>query len=219
MPNIIQGTFTIPEVFKLTKSYYRSRFQNRKRDHVKMIRIRKITVFNKDRKLAPIVKYEIISQSTPKYGAYINSRNKGRNIKHQYDIIFEIDELKLTSKNWKIRLGTGKSWKNAPQNQIDSIYRKNLQRWSPERIQRHRQRRHRYIDSGDWNAQYQGLNGDFVFRCAWVYKLHGHLYDRMYGAAAQRPPVKMNPKKIMFFPKHIISFLEILMNRGIFKRN
>lgn len=227
MGNSIQGTFSLKEVFIFTQQYNKgNRFDNAKRDKIySSVKIRKIHYFEPDRAGAPIVKWQVTTTSRPSYSPYTYRQKEGvrkgsfrrRKVSHTYDIVFEADSLSLNTKNWKLRLGSGKTWKKPSQKLVKSIYKETRNKWSKERIARHKKKRGLYLDAGDWNSRVQGINADFLFRCSWVYGKNGHLYGRSYGLDSSTPPAKMNPKQIMFFPKHVIVFLELLMNNGILK--
>jgi hypothetical protein len=128
-----------------------------------------------------------------------------------------MDKLSLQTKNWKARLGSGKRWNPAPpQSQIHSIYRENLSHWSAERKRQHRAKQGLYLDIGDWNSRVNGLNGDWIFRCSYVYHKFGHHYGRNYFGFI--PAHQTNPDNILFLPKHLLRVVEVLMNKGILSK-
>lgn len=229
MAHTIEGTYTIRQVLSFTKqTEFKNRYKYAKRDKIYgSVRIKKIKYFDPDRLKAPIVKYEVTTTSVPHYPPYRYKQQGGknagrtrqRNIKHQYDITFETGRLSIDEKNWVIRLGSGKTWKYPPQSKIKSIYRKTRKRWNEDQIKKHKRKKNLYLDVGDYNARYQGINGDFLFRCAYVYKKYGHLYGRQYGKAAIQKLTEKNPREIMFFPKHLIVFIELLIQAGILGEN
>ena len=228
MAHIIEGTFTIKEVFNFTfqSKEFKNRFKFAKRDKIYgSVRIKKIKYFDPDRLKAPIVKYEVTTTSHPHYYPYryrqASGKSKGRtrqrNIKHQYQIIFETTRLSLNEKNWSVRLGSGKTWKKPNQAVVKSIFQETRKKWNKEQIDKHKRKKNLYLDTGDWNARVQGINADFLFRCAYVYKKYGHLFGRQYGADARKPPTKTNSKQIIFFTKHLIVFFSLLMKAGVLK--
>lgn len=234
MANVIQGTYSVREVFHMTEqSEFKTRFENAKRDKVKVIRIKKIQYFKKDREGAPLVLYEIETQSTPQYYPYYTRKdNRGRTrktqrkIKHEYDITFQFDRLSIDTKNWRGVVGRLGKIEDPPFEKVKTIPREKMARWKKkyskkilERKIRNHRNRAKYLNKGDYLAQEKGLMLDFLYRCAWVYKNNGHLYERGgYKAALYlRQPPKAeftNKKRIMFFTKHQIILLNELMNRG-----
>ena len=239
MANIINGTFTLQDVLRFTSSMFKNRFKYRDRDVLKSIRIIQVKRYNPSKVGEPTILYRILTFSYPQYKPYYKGVDKRgreikfqRTIKHEYDCILEMDELSLTTSNWKGRIGSGKKWiDKPPQKQIGTIYKKTKDKWKKqaernnklktkkakiewikEKINEHK-RKARYIDVGDWNSRVQGINGDFRFRCAYVWKRYGHLYGYQHGS--NLPANIRNPKNIMFFPKHFLRLIEILMNKGI----
>jgi len=217
-----EGEYTVKEVIQNTYHYMKNRLDYAKRDKIlNRVRIRKVKFFEKDRRDMPLVKYEVTTTSTPQYKPYTTGIRKptivNRKVKHSYDIVFETDELSLNTKRWKVALGSGKKWVKPPQSKVRSIYSETRKKWTPEKIKKHKENKSLYLDAGDYNSQVNGINGDWLFRCANLYKEKGHLFGRLYNEAAYRPANKMNPKKIMFFPKHLLSFFRLLMEKGILK--
>lgn len=224
MPTVLQGTYTIAEVLKMTSQSkrFKNRFKYRKRDRIQSIQVKTIAYLQPDRRGAPSVRYEVRSQSKPRYKPYLYKSKSGRwrrrNITHEYDIVFNADRLSINTRNWSIRLGSGKKWnKSPPQNQVKSVYRENRRRWSREQIAKHKRRKNLYLDVGDWNSRVKGINGDWLFRFAYVYKANGHLFGRDYNNLY--PPVdkNTNPNMIFALPKHLINFFEVLMIEGVLK--
>jgi len=231
MANVIEGTYTIKEVLRLTKKYFGNRYDNMKRDKIRgNVSITKRKVLNPDRIGEPIIKYVIQTQSTPQYKPYIKKgRTRQHRIRHHYDTVFEIDELSLNTKNWKMRVGSGKIWKDkVSQGLIRSISKETRKKWSDKKIKAHKNKRNLYENVGDWNSRVLGINADFLFRNAWVYREKGHLYGRIYGSkeiegrdipVIKIPPSITNPQKIMFFNKHALAIIKFLMNAGILEDN
>lgn len=220
MANIILGSFTIAEVLLLTKQHFGNRFEYMKRDKiVGHVKIRKVVTLSPDRANEPTVKYQVQTTSTPQYYPYVKVPKTGRlknrrlvtRTKHTYDITLEMDVLSLNTKAWKMRLGGQSKWVDKPpQRQLRQIYRETSKKWSKDRIKRQRDNRRLPINVGDWNAQMKGSNGDFYYRCSGVYKAFGHLFGRNYS------PIE---KGKIFFPKHILALVILLMERNILKNN
>lgn len=228
MAHTIEGTYTIKQVLIFTYQHhkFKNRFKYAKRDKIYgSVRIKKIKYFDPDRLNAPITKYQVTTTSKPHYAPYRYTQSGGkyagrtrqRNITHTYDIIFETTRLSINEKNWSIRLGSGKTWKIPPQSKVKTIYQETRKKWKPEQIEKHKRKKNLYLDVGDWNSRVQGINGDFLFRCAWVYKKYGHLFGRQYGAMAMKPPNKTNPQHLMFFPKHLLVFIKLLIENNVLK--
>ncbi len=218
MPNIIEGKYSLEDALRITYQYFNNRLDYRDRDVLKSIIIKQIKTLHPDRPKEPTVRYVIETRSFPQYAPYLKKGQRmQRRIRHEYEIILEMDKLNLKTKNWKARIGSGKKWtEKPPQSQIHSIYRENLKTWSKERVKQHRAKTGLYLDVGDWNSRVSGLNGDFIFRCSYVYHKYGHHYGRNYYGFV--PAQEMNPDNILFFPKHLLRVIEILMNQGILKR-
>lgn len=228
MARTIDGTFTIKEVMQLTYQYARSRFKYKRRDVVKRIVIKQIKTFTPDRRNQPTVSYIIQSSSYPQYKPYTDGsgRRRQRKVKHEYEVVLQMDRLSLNTKTWKGRLGSQGAWEKRPaQRHVKTIYRETREEWKKrygpkqlkEEIKKHKERAN-YLDVGDYNARVKGINGDFLFRCAFPWNHHGHLFGRQIGAY-NVPTVKTNPKYVMFFPKHIINVVEVLMTKGILKND
>lgn len=219
MANKIDGTFSIGDVLILTKRHYGNRFEYMKRDKiVGHVKIKKIVKLNPDRPDEPTVKYQVQTTSTPQYYPYVKVPKSGRfknrrlvtRTKHTYDITLEMDVLNLTTTSWRMRLGSEKKWVEfPPQRQIRQIYAKTRKQWSKDRIKKQRDNRRLPINVGDWNAQIKGINGDFYFRCSGLYKSFGHLFGRSYESAGSGT---------MFFPKHVLALILLLMERNILKK-
>ena len=217
MGNVLEGIFSIKDVMQMTyQSKFKNRYDNKERDVLKSITINTVKKFNVDRLDSVEVKYLATTSSYPQYKPYINVKGKHsktqRKIKHSYDIIFETTELSLTNTKWKLRVGSQKIPRKAPQSEINSIYRENLKLWSKQRIKQHRASKKKYLNSGDWMAQVLGVNGDFLYRQEFVFAFNNHLFGRN---RATYPPDITNPMKIMFFGKHELRFFEVLMQKGI----
>lgn len=138
----------------------------------------------------------------------------------------------MQTKVWKYRLGSQKKWNsNPPEKQIQRPSKKlkrNFKRKAERKagpnatkrqineeykklVDRHK-RNAKYLSIGDYNSQVLGINGDWMWRAAWAYKKHNHLYGRM---AVTRPSPVTNPREIVFAPKHFIALIEYLLQKGI----
>lgn len=235
MSDKIGGTFTLREALELTRREYKSRYDNKDRDKLRFIKIKSIKYFSKDRPSLPKMRYEIISRSYPSYGNYLKDkrgrkRKSQRSIAHFYDttFVFGDEGIILDTYKWKSRCGSMKKWRKAPQNQIGTIRKSTLalwkrmaerrfktkeeaNKWVQTKIKRHKKSA-RYVDDGDWNSQVQGINGDFIFRCAYAYYTHNHLDGRNYFGNKKS---SLNKKNIVFFTKHQLIVLEKLLKEGI----
>lgn len=150
----------------------------------------------------------------------------------------ENGQFSMNSRNWKYRLGSQKKWqKNVPQNKVKTIYRETQEKWNKDKFQererlikrysgetlkkkikeldlkyKKKAEQHKknapYLDSGDFNSQVLGINGDAHFRLHPALKLYGHLYGR------EPEGLTPNPENI-FCPKHMIALIEYLIKIGI----
>lgn len=226
------GDFTIPDVIRDTYNHFPTRLQTKRRDVVKRIEVKEIkTVERHDAEARVRTQYWIISKSWPNYPPYLRpGRSRQRRIPHYYDIVIEMDELTLTTKNWRMRVGSGRKWDNhPPQKLIKTLYpetRRRMRRQAERRTNNSREanklykelvdkhkRRAKYLDVGDYNSRERGLNGDWVFRQSYAYHVHGHLWGRNYYGNVPAP--QTNPSNIVFFDKHQLNTLETLMRTGV----
>lgn len=235
MANIIEGIFTIDDVMRFTYSMFRNRFDYRKRDVVKRVVIKQVRRYNPTRLGEPVILYEIISRSWPQYKPYFytkSGKKYQRKVKHEYDVILQLDELSTKTSNWRGRLGSGRKWNDKPsQNSIKQIYRKTREKWIKQskkkgktikeqktwlkkKIDDHKKKAE-FLDVGDYNSRVLGINGDFYFRCSYVWKKNGHLYG--YSYPSNTPAPIRNKYNVVFFPKHFINVIETLANRKILK--
>lgn len=220
MAQKLQGTVTLRQALQNTRAYVPNRFDYRDRDVIKRITIQKVTQLSPDRPDQPIVRYEIRTYSYPQYKPYINVKGKKarkqRTIRHEYDTVLTMDRLSIDTKGWKMRVGSGKDWEEKPpQKHIKQIYKENRKRWNKRRKEQHKKKAP-YLDVGDYNSRVKGLNGDFVFRLAYTYWKAGHYWGN---PRKGKKPSSLNPGNIVFLPKHAIHFIEMLMIRGILKRD
>jgi hypothetical protein len=228
-----EGTFTIRQVLQFTNIMFPDRYSRRipEKERLTGIHISEVTRYEWPEKqsLTPGVRveavpkkyYRIVSTLRPRHKVLQiggNLRLLGKNIQSSYEIIFETDELSLDTKHWKIRLGSGRLWQDAPTHALASIPKiarernVGIQEWLRTRSPRAAL----FMNKSDWNSLVLGINADFLFRCSFVYKKFGHLFGYTQGPANFRPPVKTNPFGVLFFPKHIINFFEVLMEMGVF---
>ena len=221
----MEKSHTIKQILQVTQQYAPNRYIYRKRDVVKKILIKEvIEVERHDLEGEPRkrTKYVIESKSFPQYYPYFTqkdsrgrSRRYQRTTSHHYDINLEMDRLSINTYYWSGRLGSGKIWNTSPpQSQIKAIYPANKKRWSAQRKAAHK-RKAKYLDTGDYNSQVNGINADFIFRCSYSWWLHGHLFSRNYFGNV--PAQVTNPQSIMFLPKHMINLIEMLLQKGILK--
>jgi hypothetical protein len=170
---------------------------------VKAIRIEKTDVYDGKQPGEARTKFTIRTQSTPQYSPYYTKKDsRGRprkrqiKHKHQYQVIIQLDKLSIDVP-FKARVGS-------------------LGRWdfsSNGKDRRIKQNRSFKIIPG--TNTIRGLNGDFFFRCSYVWKKNGILFGRDWTNG--QPPVHVNPKQIVFAPKHMIVCIEYLMNTGKLK--
>jgi hypothetical protein len=177
----------------------KTRYDYQTRDMVKSIRIEKTDVYDGKNPGKARTKYTIRTQSTPQYSPYYTKRDsRGRSRKrqmkyrHYYQVIIQLDKLSIDVP-FKGRVGA-------------------LGRWDFTPAGRSRRIRGKVIEGT--NIQ-RGQNGDFFFRCSYVWKKNGILFGRDWTNG--QPPVHVNPKQIVFAPKHMIACIEFLMNTGKLK--
>jgi len=228
------GTYSLQQLFQITRKKFPSRFDNMKRDKIKLLRIREVKVYdNLDNITKPNMKYIVETKSNPNYGDYIKFDSKGkkkirktntqRTWTHKYDVtLVFFKEMSMSSTDWRGSLGAMTKWRKAPQNKVKTIRRETLARWKKKfkddkkklnkRIANHRKKAP-FLNDGDWNASF-GRNGDFIFRDAFAFFYHDHLFGRNYFG---NKPSKLNPKHIPFLPKHMIKVILELGARGWLK--
>jgi len=222
------------------QSKFSSRFTYKDRDVLKGISIQRIRTFNVDNEnlddTSETVQYRVITSSYPQYKPYIDLKGsrskKQRKVKHQYQCTFEINaSMSITSRDWTMRCGSEKNLYTgkAPQSQVKQIYRRTLKGWQKEASRRFttkreqnafikkkkekHQKRAPYLNQGDWIAGRLGINLDFLYRQSYARKIAGHIYGR---DIAMRPS-KLNPRNTVFFTKHEIRLIEVLLKAGILK--
>ena len=200
MPSPLSNTWTLRKLIQNTygHAYSKNRFDYKIRDLVKVVRVNKVAVYDGKNPGQARTKYEITTQSTPQYAPYYSLKDRwGRTRKrqfkyrHEYTVIIQLDELSLDVP-FKGRVGALGKWDfsdNGKAKRVNGV-----------------------IQEGT-NVQ-KGLNGDFFFRCSWVWRENGILYGRDY---TTRPPAKTNPNGVVYAPKHFLAVVQFLMERGILK--
>jgi hypothetical protein len=191
----------------LTNSYAhqesRTRFKYQLRDMVKVIRIEKTLVYDGKNPGEARTKFLIRTQSTMQYSPYFTKRDaRGRprkrqiKFRHQYEVTIQLDKLSLDTP-FKARVGSQGRWDFSP------------------RGKDHRIKQNRTFKIIPGTNSIRGRNGDFFFRCEWVWHKEKILFGRDWTNG--HPPVHTNPKQIVFAPKHFLSCVEYLMNTGKLK--
>lgn len=236
------GDFTIKEVLEITNRFYKNRFKYMKKDVIKRITIKEvINVERHDKPGQPssYKKYVIESTSYPQYSPYYTKtdrrgrqRSYQRSVKHEYDVVLELDRLSINTENWTSRVGSGRVWEEEPpQGNIKQLYKSTKRRFKRKAdrlgktkkeknqeykkiVEKHKKRA-KYLDIGDYNSRVKKINGDWIFRCDYAYSVHGHRFGRNYYGNV---PAKItNPNNIVFFTKHQLSVINQLMQKGILK--
>jgi len=201
MPSPLSGNYTLRRLIQNTYAHqeFRTRFDYKQRDMVHGIRIEKTDVYDGKNPGEARTKFLVVSQSTPQYAPYytkVDSRGRPRKrqmkYRHQYQVIIQLDKLSIDVPV-KLRIGASRKWDFSPAGR-------------PRKI---KQGRNIKIIEGT-NVQ-NGRNGDFFFRCEWLYHNEGILFGRNW---TNGPPVRTNPHGILFMPKHALAVIEFLMNRG-----
>ncbi len=152
----------------------------------------------------------------------------------------ENGQFSMNSRNWKYRLGSQKKWQtNVPQNKVKTIFRETQEKWNKDKFQererlikrysgetlkkktkeldlkyKKKAEQHKrnapYLDTGDFNSQVRGINGDAHFRLHPTLQMYGHLYGR------EPEGLTPNPENV-FCPKHMIALIEYLIKINILK--
>jgi hypothetical protein len=169
---------------------------------VKAIQIEKTDVYDGKKPGQARTKFIIRTQSTPQYWPYYTKKDsrgrpRKRQIKyrHQYQVVIQLDKLSIDVPV-KIRVGSQGRWDFSPAGK-------------PHKIKQGRN-----IKIIEGSNVIRGRNGDFFFRCEWVYHKEGILFGRNW---TNGPPVHTNPRRIVFLPKHALAVIEFLMNTGKLK--
>jgi hypothetical protein len=187
----------------LTNTYFhaetKTRYDYKTRDMVKVIRIEKIDVYDGKNPGQARTKFTIRTQSTPQYYPYYTKKDsRGRSRKrqlkyrHYYQVIVQLDKLSINVP-FRGRVGALGKWDFSPRGRSQRIKGKVIEGTNIQR----------------------GLNGDFFFRCSYVWKNNGILFGRDWTNG--QPPVRVNKREIVFAPKHMIACIEYLMNTGKLK--
>lgn len=220
--NVVNNKYSLRDLMLLTyeSSEFSNRYKYAERDCIKSIVIEQRIKLKTDRLNQVETKFRIKSFSYPQYGNYLKLVNKKRGyktqrtVRHQYDVIIELDRLSINTKVFKLRVGSQKYPQKAPQHLIDSIYRENLKKWSKDKIFQHRKIKHSYVNSGDWESSVLGINQDWLYRSEFVMSK----LNLLYGVCrAQTAPVETNSSMLPFLNKHILNVLQVLLKRGILK--
>ena len=206
MPKSIRNPngWTIRKLIQNTYVNMPNRKEYAERDVLKRIEVRKITQYEVDKynNHIPRTKYLIRSYSYPQYEPYYDGHdNRGRAIKyqrtykHRYDIFLQMDSLSLDDNRIKLRTG--------------SEYKPDFNKSTANGHWEGRGRNRHYIEGSNVR---RGINLDFFYRLEWIYAEQGILYGRNW---ATYPPIKTNPKRIVFLDKHMWNALKVLINRGV----
>jgi len=224
------GDFTIKQVLQFTKqsNTYNNRFEYAKRDKVKTLRIKEIKTLDPNRPGRIKTKYLIESRSKPDYYPYkyrskkrdgSKGRYRRRNIEHFYDVVLEIDRLSINVP-FRARLGGLKKWdSHPPQSEIKQIYTETKEKWikrygekeAKEKIAKHKRKKNLYLDVGDYNSRVRGLNGDAVARWHPILWSIDSLWGRTY------LELGLPKSNDIFFPKHFIAMIDVLLRANILK--
>ena len=203
MPNTIRNTngWTIRKLIQNTYHHKRNRIDNMNRDVLKSITIKKVSVYNGMKPGKDRTKFIVNSSSYPQYKPYYTGKDaRGRSItkqrtyKHFYDVTIQMDSLSIDDDRIRLRTGSDTVWDFTEKGKNKTVGKGRSKR----------------IVEGI-NIK-RGINGDFFFRLSWLYRENGILYGRNF---ANGPPLKVNPKNIIFLDKHMMHVLKILIDRGI----
>ena len=204
MPSPIRNNWTLRKLIQNTYAHAetRTRFKYQQRDLVRVIRIEKTDVYDGKQPGQARTKFTIRTQSTPQYWPYYTKKDsRGRprkrqmKYRHEYAVIIQLDSLSIDVP-FKGRTGSQGRWDFGPAGKSRKI----------------KQGRNIKIIEGI-NVQ-KGRNGDFFFRSEYVWKKEGILFGRDW---TNGPPVRTNPKGLVFASKHFLSCVEYLMNTGKLK--
>lgn len=205
MPSPIKNNWTLRRIINSTYQHmdFRTRFNYKQRDMVKVIRIEEVKVYDGKAPGEARTKFIIRTQSTPQYAPYYtktDSRGRPRKwqikYRHQYQVVIQLDHLSVNVP-FKGRVGAQGKWDFSPNGRARKI------------------KRGRNVKIIEGTNVTRGLNGDFYFRCSYIWKKEGILFGRDWTNGA--PPARVNPQQVVFAPKHFLACVEFLMNRGILK--
>lgn len=194
------------------------------RDNIEVVvvkQIKQLKVSTKDKEIGkPSKRFIISSKSNPQYMPYLKTISGLKNHKkmkqtryeHFYDITLELEDSMTINSNFKIRVGSLKKWNpDPPQEEIRTIYKRNLKDWTKEEIEKHKKKRRLYLDVGDWNSRKNGINGDFYFRLMPIYYANNMLIGRCWETK------ELEGIPMPFFDKHTYNFVKRLIKSRIIK--
>jgi len=198
MPSPIQNNWTLAKLLQNTYRHQRNRFDYQIRDLVKVLRVEQVKVYDGKNPGEARTKYVIRTQSTPQYYPYLTKtdrwgRTRKRQFKyrHEYGVIIQLDRLSLNVP-FKGRVGAVGMWDFGPGGKSRRVNGMVIEGSNVKR----------------------GLNGDFWFREQFIWHKEGILFGRNY---TNGPPRQVNPRNIVFAPKHFIACVQLLMMYGILK--
>lgn len=219
---------TIKQIWLYTYQHMETRFDYRDRDVLKRISVQTVKTYTRDRNNMPETKYIIESYSYPQYKPYSKVKGKlskkQRKIKHHYQTIIQLENLTWDSRiRWHV--GSFKRWPNdkkIPWTKIKAIhssirekYYKKYGKGTKEykkAIKDHKKKAE-YLDVGDYISQVLGLNGDFYYRGMPLANRYGCHFGMCWNKE-----VSDDTPDYVFFGKHELRILEILMKKKIIKR-
>jgi len=199
MPSPIQNSWTLTKLLQNTYQYQRNRFNYKIRDYVSALHVEQIKVYDGKNPGEARTKFIIRTQSTPQYSPYYTRldrwgrrRSRQNKYKHQYNVTIQLDELSMHVP-FKGRIGNLGKWDFSPAGK-------------PKKV-------NGLVIEG--KNVLRGLNGDFFFRCEWLWHEEGILFGRTW---TNRPPRITNPAKIIFAPKHMLAAIQLLMLYGVLEK-
>lgn len=236
---ITSDTPSIQDVWLYTYRIRKNRWEYMDRDILpSRIKVIETKVYKKNKEgkyTTPDVQLKIVSFSAPQYPPYIKLKSKDAKrqmkIKHQYDItlILQKDENDQFSLNSKLiwRVGSFKKWKIAPQNKVKTIYTQTRNKLKQKYIDKKTnklnkeaynkalddiRKKGKYLDSGDYNSQELGLNGDFYFRVMPMCIK----FNCLFGPKTNTEPhSKEKDIQYPFFGKHELAVILYLLKKKI----
>lgn len=198
MPPKIRNNWSLKKLVQNTYILQRDRFKNMQRDVLKSIKIKEISEYDLSSRTKRS-KFLIETSSYPQYSPYFTKtddrgrqRKFQRTNKHQYTVTIQLEKLSINVPV-KLRTGTDMKWDFTEAGKTKKLDNGRVREGT--NIQR-------------------GINGDFFFRLEYLYHREGLLFGRNW---TNGPPMKVNPKGIIFLDKHMLRAVEVLMNKGILK--
>lgn len=198
MPRPIENRWTLKKLVQNTYVHQRNRFDNKNRDVIKSVTIKEIAEYDLSTRKKR-TKFLIETASYPQYRPYYTGtdsrgrpRQYQRTYKHEYTVTIQLDRLSINTPV-KLRTGTDMKWDFSAAGKSKKLPNGRILEGS--NIQR-------------------GINGDFFFRLEYIYAKENILFGRNW---TNGPPVKTNPKGIVFMDKHMLRAVEVLMMKGILK--